>query len=94
MLDRAWSFRSWKNLESTAETDEISLGKLLGYLFFLRWKQKERRWVKVQRDVEEEKREVSIRFFIVQDLEKGETLPSGGESLQMALTLLGAGKGS
>lgn len=94
MLDRAWSFRSWKNLESTAETDEISLGKLLGYLFFLRWKQKERRWAKVQRNVEEEKREVSIRFFIIQNLEKGKTLPSGGESLQMALTLLGAGKGS
>ena len=36
MLDGAWSFRSWKNLESAAETDEISLGKLLGYLFFLR----------------------------------------------------------
>lgn len=90
MLDGAWSFRSWKNLESTAETDEISLGKLLGYLFFLRWKQKERRWEKVRRDVEEEKREVSV----VQDLEKGKTLPSGGGSLQMALTLLGAGKGS
>ena len=57
-------------------------------------KGKEVRWVKVQRDVEEEKREVSIRFLIVQGLEKGKTVPSGGESLQMALTLLGAGKGS
>ena len=56
-------------------------------------KGKEVRWVKVQRDVEEEKREVSIRL-IVQGLEKGKTVPSGGESLQMALTLLGAGKGS
>ena len=57
-------------------------------------KGKEVRWVKVQRDVEEEKREVSIRFLNVQGLEKGKTVPSGGESLQMALTLLGAGKGS
>lgn len=42
---------------------------------------------------EEERREVSIRFLIVGSLEEGKTLPSGGESLQMALLVLGAGKG-
>ena len=93
MLDRAWSFRSWKNLESTAETDEISLGKLLGYLFFLRWKQKERRWAKVQRNVEEEKREVSIRFFIIQDLEKGKHLNTFAEAETLILWSPDAGKG-
>lgn len=33
MFDGAWSFRSWKNLESTAETDEVSLGKPLTFIF-------------------------------------------------------------
>lgn len=51
MLDGARFSRSWKNLESTTEADEVSIGKLLGYLFLRDGRKRKGEWVKVQRDL-------------------------------------------
>lgn len=51
MLDGARFSRSWKNLESTAEADEVSIGKLLGYLFLRDGSKRKGEWVKAQRDL-------------------------------------------